>query len=78
MNPRVKRGQHALIVDADFPDRRQPLVQLIYILFGKIEIRWTMKFNVELKKEKSAIWRQSAEKPTGIKHIIATENNIDI
>lgn len=37
-----------------------------------------MKFNVELKKEKSAFWRQSAEKPTGIKHIIATENNIDI
>lgn len=33
MSSWVERGQHALIVDADFPDRRQPLIKLIHILF---------------------------------------------
>ena len=32
MSPRVEGGQHALVVDADLPDGRQPLVQLIHIL----------------------------------------------
>lgn len=32
MSSWVERGQHALIVDADFPDGRQPLIKLIHIL----------------------------------------------
>lgn len=39
MSPRVERGQHALIVDADFPDGRQPLIQLVHILFRQKNIR---------------------------------------
>lgn len=42
MSPRVERGQHALVVDADLPDGRQPLVQLIHILFRqKNNTPWT-------------------------------------
>lgn len=32
MSSWVERGQHAPIVDADFPDSRQPLIKLIHIL----------------------------------------------
>lgn len=32
MSSWVERGQQALVVDADFPDGWQPLIQLIHIL----------------------------------------------
>lgn len=31
----VERGQHALVVDADFPDGRHPLIKLVHILAGQ-------------------------------------------
>lgn len=45
MSSWVERGQHALIVHADFPDSRQPLIKLIHILVGQ-------KQNLSLKLQK--------------------------
>lgn len=43
----MKGGQHALIVDADFPDGRQPLVQLVHVLLGqRILLKWNAGFNL--------------------------------
>lgn len=42
----MKGGQHALIVDADFPDGRQPLVQLVHVLLGQ---RRLLNWNVAIK-----------------------------
>lgn len=50
MSPWVERGQHAFIVDADFPDSRQPLVQLIHVLF---RYKYTINLVVYLSLVKS-------------------------
>lgn len=36
----VERGQHAFVVDADFPDRRHPLIKLVHILVGQKHDLW--------------------------------------
>lgn len=47
----MKGGQHALIVDADFPDGRKPLVQLVHVLLGqRILLKWNVDINLNISK----------------------------
>lgn len=55
MSSWVERGQHALVVDADFPDGRQPLIELVHVLLRqksddiKMNLKKKTNQNVSLK-----------------------------